>query len=231
MSAKAGPHFTPELFRFLRQLERNNSREWFEKNKPHYLEHVREPMQRFIADFGPKLRRISPHFLADPRPQGGSMFRIYRDVRFSRDKRPYKTAASAQFRHVRGKDVHAPGFYVHLGTDAVFAGTGLWRPASPTLLRLRRTIAENPAAWNKILRAKAFRETLKLGGESLKRAPKGFAADHPLIEDLKRKDFVTFAQLDEKAACSADFLDRFAGICRAARPFVRFLTEGVGLEF
>lgn len=231
MSKRRSPHFTGELFGFLRELERNNNRDWFEKHKPRYIDHVREPMQRFIAEFGPKLKRISPYFLADPRPQGGSMFRIYRDVRFSNDKRPYKTAASAQFRHVRGKDVHAPGFYVHLGADSVFAGAGLWRPDGSTLLRVRRAIVDDPKGWNRLLRAKAFREKLTAGGESLKRAPRGFDPDHPLIEHLKRKDFVVFAEMDEKSACSPAFLDRFAGICRAAGPFVRFLTESIGLEY
>ena len=93
-------HFGPELFRFLRELEANNRKEWFQANRGRYEEQVREPMLAFISDFGPRLRKITPYLTADPRPVGGSMFRIHRDTRFSRDKTPYKTHAAAQFRHL-----------------------------------------------------------------------------------------------------------------------------------
>jgi len=225
-------HFTPELFRFLRQLHRNNNREWFNKNKERYLDLVREPMLHFISDFGPRLHRISPHFVADPRPQGGSMFRIYRDTRFSKDKTPYKTAATARFPHKRGKDVHTPGFYLHLGLDGVFAGSGIWRPDSASLAGIRTSIVERPKDWKRVLTGRPFKDgRLHLGGDSLKRPPRGFDPDHPFIEDLKRKDFVAFTPFDEKAACSPDFLDRYARACRTAGPFVRFLTEAIGVEW
>jgi len=188
-------------------------------------------MLRFISDFGPHLSRISSHFVADPRPQGGSMFRIYRDIRFSKDKRPYKTFASAQFRHERGKDVHAPGFYVHLGADEVFAGSGIWHPDGVSLAKIRNAIVEQPARWKRILSAKKFRETMHLSGESLKRAPRGFDPEHPLIEELKRKDFIAVADLDEKTACAPGFIDNYAKICRASAPFVRFLTEALELDW
>jgi uncharacterized protein (TIGR02453 family) len=225
------PHFSPELFRFMRQLKRNNRPEWFKKHRDRYIEVARDPMLRFIADFGAPLHRISPNFVADPRPQGGSMFRIYRDIRFSKDKRPYKTVTSAQFRHNRGKDVHAPGFYIHLGADEVFAGAGIWHPDGAALLNIRNAIVEQPARWKKISSAKAFRAELRLSGESLKRAPRGFDPEHPLIEDLKRKDFVVVADLDEKSVCAPDFIDRYAKICRVSAPLVRFLTEALGLEW
>jgi len=225
------PHFTPELFRFMKQLERNNSRAWFERNKERYIEHAREPMSRFIADFAPRLAKISRSFIADPRPVGGSMFRIYRDVRFSKDKRPYKTAATAQFRHVRGKDVHAPGYYVHLGADGVYAGSGLWHPDAATLAQVRAFLVAHPDRWKRILGGKKFRSLLPLGGESLKRPPRGFDPEHPLVEDLKRKDFVTFVELDEKTACAPDFIDRYTDLCRTTAPFVRFLTEALGLPW
>ena len=106
----AQPHFTPRLFKFLRQLKRNNSRDWFQANKERYIADVQQPMLRFIADFAGPLAKISKQFDADPRPVGGSMFRIHRDVRFSRDKSPYKTHVSAHFRHkATSKDVHGPG--------------------------------------------------------------------------------------------------------------------------
>ena len=98
---------SPALFDFLREFKANNERSWFEANKFRYHRDVREPMLDFIAAFRAPLADISPHFRADPRPSGGSLFRIYRDTRFSKDKSPYKTNAVAHFRHVAGKDAHA----------------------------------------------------------------------------------------------------------------------------
>jgi uncharacterized protein (TIGR02453 family) len=118
-------HITPALFEFFRELKANNSKEWFAENKTRYEQQVREPLLAFIADFGLRLPAISPHYVADPRKSGGSLFRIYRDVRFSKDKTPYKTGAGIQFRHERGKDAHAPGFYLHLEPDGCFFGAGI----------------------------------------------------------------------------------------------------------
>jgi uncharacterized protein (TIGR02453 family) len=224
-------HFTPELFRFLRQLKRSNDREWFNRNKQRYIDEVRDPMLQFIEDFAPRLQTISTQLVADPSPVGGSMFRIHRDVRFSRDKSPYKTAATARFQHQRAKDVHAPGFYLHLGIDGVYAGTGIWHPDGKSLTRIRKAIAGNPEAWKRVLSHRTFKRLHRLGGESLQRAPKGYDPDHPLIEDLKRKDYVSFSEFDEKAACSPDFIDRYTRACKAAAPFVEFLTLAVGLRW
>jgi uncharacterized protein (TIGR02453 family) len=225
-------HFTPELFRFLRELARNNDRTWFADNRERYHEHVRDPMLRFIEDVGPPLGRISRAFLADPSLQGGSMFRIHRDVRFSKDKSPYKTAASAQFRHRKGRDVHAPGFYVHLEPGSVFAGAGIWRPDGPSLARIRGAIVGDPARWKRLVGTKAFKDgTLRLAGDALKRAPRGYDSEHPLIDDLRRKDFVTVTDLDEKTACAPDFLERYIDSCRKAGPFVRYLNESLDLAW
>ena len=225
------PHFSPALFGFLRRLGRNNNREWFQANKPAYERDVRDPLLRFIADFAPHLKRISPHFVADPKPVGGSMFRIYRDTRFSRDKRPYKTVASAQFRHEQGKDAHAPGFYLHLEPGNVFAGVGLWRPDGPTLRAVRDAIVDAPANWKRAKAAKTFRARFALAGESLKRPPRGYDAEHPMVEDLMRKDFVAFAGFDDADVFRANFLRRYADTLRSAKPFMAFLTKGVGLPW
>jgi uncharacterized protein (TIGR02453 family) len=225
------PYFDAALFRFLRQLETKNNRQWFQENKNRYERDVRDPMLRFISDFGPRLGRISRHFVADPRTSGGSMFRIYRDTRFSKDKSPYKTGAAAQFRHQDGKDVHAPGFYLHLEPGNVFAGFGLWHPASPTLSKVRDAIVDDPARWKRILSSAAFKSHCRLTGEMLKRPPQGYDPEHPLMEDLKRKDFVAVTPFSERQACSADFLDRFTKACRTASGFVGFLTRAVGLLF
>jgi uncharacterized protein (TIGR02453 family) len=169
--------------------------------------------------------------VADARKSGGSLFRIYRDVRFSKDKSPYKTTAGIQFRHESGKDVHAPGFYLHLEPDAVFVGVGIWHPDNQTLNKIRDAIVENSARWQRIKSDPDFNEVFALGGESLKRPPKGYDPDHPFVEDLKRKDFIASTSLSEKETCQPEFIDRFAATCRASAPFVEFLTTAIGLPF
>ena len=222
-------HFGPELFEFLLDLRANNIREWFQENKGRYERDVKEPLLRFIEDFEPYLHSISEHFVADARANGGSMFRIYRDVRFSKDKTPYKTQAAVHFRHEAGKSAHAPGFYLHLAPDEVFAGVGLWRPGSAALGRIRDRIVADPAGWENAVGASAFLDEFDLAGDSLKRPPKGFDPEHPLIEDLKRKDHVATCMFDEDEATAAGFIDSFADACRRASSYVQFLTTAVGL--
>lgn len=224
-------YFGKELFRFLKELKKNNKREWFQENQERYERDVREPMLDFISDFGPKLEKISPAFLADPRKVGGSLFRIYRDVRFARDKSPYKTFAASQFRHERGKDAHAPCFYLHLEPGGSFFGAGIWHPDGQSLLKIREAIVEESAGWKKVVGARAFRDNFTLGGDSLKRPPRGFDADHPLIEDLRRKDFVISAPLAENDICSDRILARFTQKCRSAAPFVSFLARSLELPY
>src|SRR5690242_20752818 len=113
-------------------------------------------MSEFIAAMAPRLRKVSKNFAADPRPNGGSMFRIYRDVRFSKDKRPYKEHAACHFRHVLGKDVHAPGYYMHLAPDEVYFGGGMWMPPSDALQKIRERIAGNPSAWKAVRADRRF---------------------------------------------------------------------------
>ena len=224
----SGGHFSPALFSFMRQLKKNNNREWFQANKKLYESDVRDPLLCFIDDFRPHLHKISPHFVADARPVGGSMFRIYRDTRFSRDKSPYKTAAAVQFRHEERGDVHAPGFYLHLEPGNVFVGVGMWHPDANALRMVRDAIVEHPNGWKKAVTNRAFKVHYELSGDSLKGPPRGYDPEHPLIDDLKRKDFVAFAQLSEKEACAADFLTRYATIARASKSFMEFLTQAVG---
>lgn len=224
-------NFSPHLFKFLRQLRRNNDREWFRANKHRYESEVRDPLLAFIAAFGPRLHKISPCFIADASPVGGSMFRIYRDTRFSRDKSPYKTMATAQFRHEEGKDVHAPGFYLHLEPGNVFVGAGLWHPDTRTQSKIREAMVEHPTRWKRAISGKSFRQHCTLAGEALKRPPRGYDAEHPLIEDLKRKDFIAVTRFDERAACAEDFMSDFVRTCRAASPLVRFLTEALELAY
>src|SRR5688572_18527629 len=135
------PYFTQRLFQFLTELKANNTRSWFESNRERYERDVKDPMLRFIADFGPRLKTVSPHFRADPRPAGGSMFRIHRDIRFSKDKSPYKTNVGAHFPHPKGgRDARAPGFYLHLDPGKSFGGGGLWHPEPEGLSMVRHRI-------------------------------------------------------------------------------------------
>lgn len=225
------PHFSTALFRFLADLEANNDRDWFQANRDRYVGQVQEPALSFIIDFAPRLEAISPHFRADAKLQGGSLFRIHRDTRFSKDKSPYKTNTGVQFRHQRARDAHAPGYYLHLEPGQCFMGVGLWRPETTVAYRIRERIAEEPAGWKGATQSKKFTDVYSLSGESLVRPPRGFDADHPLIDDLKRKDFIASAPLTEEQVTDDSFLDLFADHCRRATPFMAFLCAAVGVEF
>src|SRR5262245_12111639 len=203
--------FSPALFTYRRDLKKNNDRDWFKANKARYDEAVLEPALAFIEDFEPHLHAISSHFVADPRPVGGSLFRIYRDTRFSKDKSPYKTHTGIHFRHELAKSAHAPGFYLHLEPGQVFLGAGIWRPDREPLAQIRTAIAEDPDRWKRTTRAKAFAGLYELGGDSLKRAPAGFDPEHPLLDELRRKDFIAVRTLSDKDACSRGFLVDTAG--------------------
>jgi len=226
--AMAQKYFTSGLFRFLKELAENNTRDWFAENKSRFEKEVKEPALQFVVDFGPHLHKISPHFRADPRPSGGSLFRIYRDVRFSKDKSPYKTHAGLHFRHEAGKTAHTPGFYLHLQPGESFAAFGLWHPDSPTLKMIRDAIVADPEGWKKAVGGKAFTEKFRIAGESLKRPPKGYDPEHPLIDQLKMKDFTAFAPLTQKQVTSVGFLEEFAEACRAGAPMVEFICRAIG---
>jgi uncharacterized protein (TIGR02453 family) len=225
------PRFSPALFRFLRELAANNTREWFKANKQRYEDVVLEPALDFIEAFRPLLHEVSPHFLADARPVGGSLFRIHRDVRFSKDKTPYKTHVGIYFRHADGDPTSAPGFYLHLEPGSVFAGLGLWHPPRESLAQIRQTLVAEPARWHRAVGGKRFRERFDLAGESLKRPPRGFDPDHPLIDDIKRKSFAALAKLTQRDATARDFPHRFQAVCRDGAPLVRFLCEAAGRPF
>ena len=225
------PYFTPTLFKFLRDLNKNNNRQWFQDNKARYEAEVRDPLLGFVEGFAPHLAKLSPHFVADPRKNGGSMFRIYRDTRFSKDKTPYKTHAAAQFRHDRARDAHVPGFYLHLEPGSVFAATGTWRPDTASAKKIRDAIVAKPADWKRATSGKAIRAMCTFEGESLKRPPRGYDPEHPLIEDLKRKDFLAVVAFSQGDVCGADFMGQFTKFCRAVSPYTAFLTKALDLEY
>jgi uncharacterized protein (TIGR02453 family) len=224
-------YFTPALFKFMRELKDNNERKWFNENKHRYIGDLKEPAMDFVLDFGQHLDGISPHFKADPRGQGGSLFRIYRDVRFSKNKDPYKTHTGIYFSHLAGKGVHTPGFYLNLEPKNNWVGLGIWRPDSPTLKSLRQHIADNPAKWRRVVNNKAFKEKFKVSGSSLIRPPKGFDPEHPLIDVLKMKDFTAVAPLKQSSVTSDAFMSDFVTTCRAGAPLVRLICQGINQPF
>ena len=222
----AKSYFSAELFVFLRQLKRNNRREWFQKNRSRYESLARDPSLRFITDLRFRLRAISPWLVADPKPNGGSLFRIYRDIRFSQDKKPYKTHVGMNFWHAASNEyAHGAGYYLHLEPDGCFLAGGCWHPDPHSLTRIRDAIAWKADEWN------AASARLELEGDTLTRPPRGYGADHPLIEDLKRKDFIASVDLTELRVCSPRFMDDVIAGCEELSPLLRFLSQAVGLQF
>jgi uncharacterized protein (TIGR02453 family) len=228
----AARYFTPRFFEFLDELSRNNNRNWFIANKPRYERDVREPMLAFIADFAPRLKKISANYIADPRPTGGSMMRIYRNLRFSRDKTPYHTNVSAAFGHRSVRHHHgSPSFYLSLSEAEAFMGVGVWHPEPEAVAMIRNAIVARPAKWKAAMNDRRFKARFEMMGEVLSRPPKGYDPAHPLIEDLKRKDFVAGTEFTQDEVCSAKFLDLFTKACADASPFMKLLTEAMGLKW
>jgi len=217
--------FSPDVFTFLRQLKRHNDRDWFARNKARYQTSIVEPALSFIRDFSPQLEKISPFFVADARPTRGSLFRIYRDTRFSNDKRPFKTHVGIHFSHSSGKDAHAPVFYLHLEPDSCFVAAGIWHPDNRALTKVRSAIVREPEQWADI------RRKLTLEGDRLSRPPRGFDPNHPFVDDLKMKDFVTSVALTEEQICSDKLMRDFVSSCRKMAPLVQFTARALGLKF
>jgi len=223
--------FTEGTFTFLRELAANNNRDWFNDHKSRYESEVREPARAFIRAMAPELKRFAPHFVADDRKMGGSLMRIFRDVRFSKNKQPYKTNIGIQFRHEQGKDVHAPGFYLHIESGEVFVGAGIWHPDSDTLRKIRTYIDAHPTRWRDGRDDVAFARVYALAGDSLSRAPKGYDPDHPMIEDLKRKDFIGIAPLMPELILQDDLTGLISGYFETATPLMRELCRAVGVSY
>jgi uncharacterized protein (TIGR02453 family) len=230
MAAKTG-YFTRDLFQFLQDLKGNNNRDWFQRNKDRYETSARDPVLRLIVDIGPRIKKLSPYFVADASPTGGSMMRIYRDIRFSKDKSPYKTAIGVHFEHAKGKEGATPAFYLHLEPDNSSIGAGIWRPEPRALNRIRDAIAQGPKKWESATSGREFRSTCSMAGESLKRPPRGYDPNHPFIEDIKRRDFATSLALRDDQVCSPDVMEILLETLRVTAPFTKFLTQAVGLPF
>ena len=225
------PYFSKKSFALQREFARNNNREWFAANKARFEETLRDPFLRLIGDLAVPLAKISPHFRADPRTQGGSMFRIYRDTRFSNDKTPYKTWLGARLYHERSRQVPAPTFYMHIQPGSSFVGGGLWHPASPTLTRVRDFLVDNPASWKKAVHNKRFSENFEIGSDALSRPPRGYDPKHELIEDIKRKDFAAWREFDDSEACSSELRDILIAGFKGVAPMLDYLCAALELEF
>jgi uncharacterized protein (TIGR02453 family) len=223
--------FTHESLKFLDDLAANNNREWFKENKTRYEEQVLDVALRFIQSMQQPLQDFAPHFTAIPKRMGGSLMRIYRDTRFSKDKIPYKTNIGIQFRHERAKDVHSPGFYVHIDPEQVFLGAGMWRPDPDALAGIRERISTKQSEWQRVSTDRKFARHFHLGGAALKRPPRGFDKDHPMIEDLKRKDFIAVKNLSHEDAVNPKFQQKVETAFKAATDYMEFLCKAVGVPF
>lgn len=224
-------YFTRQTFTFLSSLAENNNREWFDEHKQDYEDLVREPALDFIADMAQEMPGISKHFRALPKKVGGSLMRVQRDTRFSPDKTPYKSNIGIHFRHEVGKDVHAPGYYVHIEPGECFVGVGLWRPDADALFRIREAILKKGDVWVAARDDRTFRRHFSLEGDALTNAPRGFAKNHPLVEDLKRKDFIGLAGLSDAGVASEKLRVLVVERFKQAEPVMRFLCEALDLRF
>ena len=231
MAAPRYVGFDKASIAFLEQLAANNNREWFKENKARYDEQVLDVALRFIQSMQDPLGEFAPQFTAIPQRVGGSLMRVYRDTRFSKNKLPYKTNIGIQFRHQRAKDVHSPGYYVHIDPERVFLGVGMWRPDADSLRAIRERIVAKPSEWKSALLDAKFRRHFELGGESLTRAPRGFDKDHELIEDIKRTSFIAVRDLDVEDSLTPQFQRKVETSFAAATPFMTFLCKAVKVPF
>jgi len=223
--------FPEETFRFLSDLRNNNNREWFGNNKDRYENFVVEPVTRFIDAVGEFLPAVSDAYIADIRRNGGTMFRIYRDTRFSRDKRPYKENVGCQFRHTTGKNAHAPGFYVHIAPTEVFLGGGIWKPDNRTLDNIRTRIIGNPEQWSDVISDTAFSNYFgNVQGERLKRPPRGFDPGNMHIEDLKLKSYFALRHVTPESVMTPDFINEVEKAFTNAMPLMRFITSALEIK-
>lgn len=231
MPADRYARFNPESVAFLTELKNNNNRDWFNENKSRYEEQVLDVALRFVQSMQDPLAEIAPHFTAIPKRMGGSLMRVYRDTRFSKNKTPYKTNIGIQFRHEQARDVHAPGYYVHIDPDQVFLGAGMWRPASDALRGIRERISEKPAEWERVRDDKIFKRHFKLGGETLTRPPRGFDKEHPQIADIRRKDFIAVKNMTLDDALKPRFQQKVETSFKAAAAYMEFLCKAVNVPF
>jgi uncharacterized protein (TIGR02453 family) len=225
MSAATLPRFSTGTLSFLRRLKRNNRREWFNAHREEYERDVRDPMIAVIERLAVDLRSFAPDLVASPKR---SLYRIYRDIRFSEDKKPYKTHVAAVF-PCRDLPKHeGAGMYFHVAPDGVWVGGGLWAPQTPQLQIIREHVASNHRRLRAIVTAPAFRKTVgALEGDRLQRVPRGFPKDHEAAEYLKHRQFLAGAEFPAAFATSPKFYRGLVGVFRSISPLVRYLNEAL----
>ncbi|WP_417760461.1 DUF2461 domain-containing protein [Shewanella sp.] len=222
--------FSDQSFAFLRALKHNNERSWFKEHQQTYEDNVRTPALQFIELMQPHIQAMSPRMTAVAKKVGGSLMRPQRDTRFSHNKSPYKLNVGIQFRHFQAGDVHAPGMYVHIAEDECFLAAGCWHPAGPELNKIRQCIDDNPNSYLKAI-AQLTAAGFMLDGDSLQRPPKGFDKQHPLIDELKRKDFIAIKSLSSQQVCRDDFVDFCAQEFQAVQKLMGYLCFALELDY
>jgi uncharacterized protein (TIGR02453 family) len=225
MPAATHPRFTAGTLSFLRRLKRNNRREWFNAHKDEYERDVRDPMIAVIERLAIDFRSFAPDLVANPKR---SLYRIYRDTRFSEDKKPYKTHVAAVF-PCRDLPKHeGAGMYLHVAPDGVWIGGGLWAPQTPQLQIIREHVAVNHRRLRAIVTAPAFRKVVgTLEGDRMQRVPRGFPKDHPAAEYLRHRQFLAGAEFPASFATSPKFYGGVLGVFRSISPLVRFLNDAL----
>lgn len=214
--------FTPDTLTFLRALKRNNDRDWFRANKDRYEMHVKGPMLAVIERLARDLPAFAPEIVASPKT---SLYRPYRDTRFSDDKTPLKIQVSASFRWRGLAKGEGAGLYLEVHPGWVWMGGGFWAPPQPALVRIREQIAESWPEIDRIVRARTFRRVLgDLEGERLTRVPRGYAADHPAAAYLKFKQFLAGREFPPEFATTAKFYPALIETYKAIMPLVRRLN-------
>ena len=215
-------NFPAETLRFLRGLKRNNRREWFEAHRGDYEAYVRQPMTAIVERLAVDLRAFAPELVASPKI---SLYRIYRDTRFSENKTPYKTHVAAVF-PTRGLPKHeGAGAYFQIAADGVWIGGGMYLPPPPQLLAVREHIATHLNQLRAIVESPAFRRQFgALDGDTLTRVPRGFSKDSPAAEYLKYKRFVAGADFPATLATSPAFYKTLLAVIRQITPLTRFLN-------
>jgi len=228
------PGFRPAAFQFLRDLGWNNEKVWFEANRDVYEREVRGPMRQLVEALDARLASIAPEIVGDVKR---SMFRIHRDVRFSKNKSPYKTNAGAWLYHRdAGRKVGTmgegggAGFYFHIDDTMCFMAGGMWMPARPALLRIREAIAAQPTALERLTNAPGFRRRFDGLSEEVKlrRVPQGFPPDHPAAEWLKLQSFTARAFIEPRVVTSSRLVDRLCRDFEVLVPLVRWLNRALG---
>jgi uncharacterized protein (TIGR02453 family) len=217
------PRFTSHSLRFLRALKRNNRRDWFNAHRDDYEAHICAPMTAIVVRLAEDFREFGPEFVASPKT---SMYRIYRDVRFSENKAPYKTHVAANF-PTRGLPKHeGAGLYFHVSADEVWIGGGMYAPPAPQLQAVREHIAANSRRLRTLVESPAFRRDVgALEGDRLQRVPRGFSKDHDAVEYLKFRQFLAGREFEPAFATTPRFYNGLLGVFRRIAPLMRFLNE------